>query len=64
MGFPQMRNPGLQPRASRDLLCPGGSPFPPTASHWRAQFLASRFNLSPWIAEDVAELCFGEGAND
>ena len=30
---------------------------PSTASDWRAQMLASRFCLSPWMAQ----LCFGEG---
>lgn len=58
---PKMQNPGLQPRVSRD--CFGGpSPHFPTASDWQAQTLASRFCLSPWIARDVAWLCFGEGS--
>lgn len=55
-----MQNPGLAPRASRD--CFGGLSHPfPTASDWRAQTLASRFCLSPWMARDMARLCFGEG---
>ncbi len=58
-----MQNPGLAPRASRD--CFGGpSHLFPTASDWRAQMLAYRFCLSPWMAQDVARLCFGESRND
>jgi hypothetical protein len=43
-----------------------GGPSQPslTASDWRAQMLASRFCLSPWMARDMALLCFGEAAND
>jgi len=60
---PEMQNPGVQARASRD--CFGGPSHPfLTASHWRAQMLVSRFCLSPWMAQDVAWLCFGEGHND
>lgn len=55
-----MQNPGGQAGASRD--CFGGPSLPsPTAFDWRAQMLASRFYLSPWMARDVAQLCFGEG---
>jgi len=57
----QMQNPGLAPRASRDLLCVGWSHRFLTASDWREQMLASRFCLSPWMARDVSRLCFGEG---
>ena len=58
-----MQNPGLAPRASRDCF---GRPSHrlPTASDWRVQMLASRFCLSPWMARDVARLCFGEDRND
>lgn len=58
-----MQNPGVQAGASRD--CFGGpSHHFPTASDWRAQMLASRFCLSPWMARDMARLCFGEGCHD
>ena len=58
-----MQNPGLAPRASRNQL---GRWLHSslTASDRQAQMLASRFCLSPWIARDVARLCFGEGCND
>ena len=57
------QNPGGQARASRNQL--GGwlhSSF--TASDSRAQMLTARFCLSPWLARDLAALCFGEAAND
>ena len=57
---PQMLNPGLAPRALRDLLCVGWSRSPHTACDFLAQILASRFAFSPWLANDVAMLCFGE----
>lgn len=57
----KMQNPDWQAGASRDLLCVGWSHSPFTASEWRAQMLASRFCLSPWMARDMARLCFGEG---
>ena len=59
-----MQNPGLAPRASRDLLCLGWSHLSLTALDWREQMLASRFCLSPWMARDMARLCFGESCND
>jgi hypothetical protein len=60
---PQMQNPGLAPRASRD--CFGGRSQPlRTAAECRAQMLASRFCLSLCMARDVAQLCFGESHND
>ena len=58
-----MQNPGLAPRASRNQLV-GWLHFSPTSSDWRAQMLASRFCLSPWMARDMARLSFGEGCND
>lgn len=59
----QMQNPGGQAGASRNQL--GGWLRPlSTASDWRAQMLVARFCLSPWVAEDMARLCFGEGCND
>ena len=55
-----MQNPGWQAGASRD--CFGGpSHLFLTASDRRAQIFASRFCLSPWMARDMARLCFGEG---
>ncbi len=58
-----MQNPGGQAGASRDCF---GGPLPRflTASDWRAQMFASRFCLSPWMAREMARLCFGEGRND
>jgi hypothetical protein len=58
------QNPGLAPRASRELLCHGWSHRPFTATESQAQMFACRFCLSPWMARDMARLCFGEGAND
>lgn len=60
----QMQNPGVQARASRDLLCGGWSHPLTTASDWQAQMLASRYCLSPWMARDLAELCFGGGCHE
>ena len=28
------------------------------------QLFAARFGLTPWLAQDYARLCFGEGGND
>ena len=59
-GRAQMQNPGLAPRASRHQF--GGWLLQsPTASESQEQILACRFRLSPWMARDVARLCFGEG---
>jgi hypothetical protein len=60
----EMQNPGLQPRASRDLLSAGWSHHSLTASDLRAQTLVARFCLSPWMAQDIARLCYGEGGHD
>lgn len=58
-----MQNPGRQAGASRNQL--GGWLLPSlTASDRQAQTLASRFCLSPWMARDMARLCFGEAADD
>lgn len=58
-----MQNPGGQAGVSRD--CFGGLSLPPlTVSNWQAQTLSLRFCLSPWVARDMARLCFGEGCND
>lgn len=60
---PHMQNPGLAPRASRDCFGRPTLRFL-TPSDWRAQMLARRFRLSPWMAQDLARLCFGESRND
>ncbi len=54
-----IRNAGGQPGVSRNQLG-GWLHSPSTASDWRAQMLAARFRLSPWLALDMARLCFGE----
>ncbi len=51
----QMQNPGVQARASRDLLCGDWSQPLPISSGWQAQLLASRFCPSLWMARDVAD---------
>ena len=61
---PQMQNPGLAPRASRDLLSLGWSVDALTTSDLRAQMLVCRYGLPLSIASHVASLCFGEGCND
>lgn len=58
-----MQNPGVQAGASRNQLV-GWLHFSPTASERRVQMLASRFCLSPWMARDLARLCFGESRSD
>ena len=63
MHSPDMQNAGVEPGVSRNQLG-GWLHSPSTASDWRAQMLASRFCLSPWMARDMAWLCFGEGCND
>ena len=60
---PDMQNPGWQAGASRNQLGGWLHPFP-IASDCRAQLLATRFRLSPWLAMDMARLCFGEGCNN
>ena len=61
----KLKSPGLAPRAIREgralhnLCVPPSTPF-----DRRAQFIARRFRLKPWIAADVAWLCFGEGRDD
>ena len=59
----QMQNPGWRAGASRNQLG-GWLHLSPTASDWRAQILASRFCLSPWMAQDMTRLCFGEGRSN
>lgn len=58
-----MQNPGWQAGASSNQLG-GWLLHPSTASDWQAQMLVARFCLSPWMARDLAQLCFGEGCND
>ena len=60
---PHMQNPGGRAGASRNQLG-GWLHSSLTALDWRAQMLAARFSLSPWMARDMARLCFGEGCND
>ena len=59
----EMQNPGVEAGGSLGHV---GivSQSPTTTSDWQAQILACRFSLSPWIARDLARLCFGEGCND
>lgn len=63
MHHPEMQNPGLAPRASRNQLV-GWLHSSPTASDWQAQTVACRFCLTPWMARDMARLCFGERGYD
>lgn len=56
----QMQNAGVEPGVSRNQLG-GWLHSPSTAPDVRAQMLASRFFLSPWMARDLARLCYGEG---
>ena len=58
------KNPGLAPRASLRNQLRRWLHKPSTSNERRAQMIATRFNLSPWLARDVAQLCFGEGRND
>lgn len=60
---PDMQNPGEQAGASRNQLS-GWLYSPNNASDWRAQMLASRFCLSPWMERDIVRHCFGEDCND
>ena len=63
MQSPEMQNPGLAPRASRD--CFGGPSLPSViASERQAQLLCRCFCLSRPLARDMAWLCFGEGSYD
>ncbi|NBU85177.1 MAG: hypothetical protein EBS21_11490 [Sphingomonadaceae bacterium] len=59
-----MQNPGLQPRASRELLSEDRSRNDLTTPGLRAQMLVCRYGLPLSIASHVASLCFGEGCND
>lgn len=60
----QMENAGRQPGVLCNQLG-GWLHSRSTASDWQAQTLSSRFCLSPWMARDMARLCFGEGhSND
>jgi len=60
--IPEMQNPGVQARVSRNQLG-GWLHSSSTASDRQAQLLAARFCLSPWMARDMAELCFGSSAH-
>ena len=58
-----MQNPGWQAGASRNQLG-GWLHLSLTAWDRRAQMLASRFCLSPSMAQQVSWLHFGESSND
>ncbi len=58
-----MQNPGWRAGASRNQLV-GWLRCSLTAQDWQAQLLASRLDLSPWLARDLARLCFGESRCD
>jgi hypothetical protein len=59
----QTQNPGWQAGGSLDQDCHWVSPIF-TVSERQAQMLGSRFCLSPWMAQDLAWLCFGERSHD
>jgi len=61
--IPDMQNPAVEGGASRNHSV-GRLHSSPTASDWRAQMLASRFCLSPWMARQVCSLHFGESGHD
>ena len=60
----KMQNPGGQAGALRDLLSEGWSQQTDTVISHQAQRLILRHGLLPWLACDVASLCFGEARND
>lgn len=55
------QNLGGQAEVSRDREHSGNYTQFTTVADRQAQVLASRFYLSPWLARDLARLCFGEG---
>lgn len=57
-------NPGWQAGASSDLFWMDGSRFSNIAMERRAQILSRRFALSPWLAVEMAALCFGGARNE
>jgi len=57
--MPHKENPGVGTGASSSLYGYCSHQFH-TATSRQAQILASRFSLSPWLARDIARLCFGE----
>lgn len=56
-------NPGLQAGAYSDLLG-GWSRSSITAIERQRQSLSRRFVLSPWLASQIAVLCFGGSRDD
>lgn len=42
----------------------GSSHSTPTPIALRSQLFVVRFHLNPWLAQDLAQLCFGEAADD
>ena len=63
MHSPEMQNPGLAPRASRNQIV-GWLHLSSTALDTQAQMIACRFYLSPSVARIVAQHCYGERSND
>lgn len=64
MAYSEMRNPGAKDAGASSNQLSGWLHSTPTASDWQAQILATRHCLSPWMARDVAWLCFGEADHD
>lgn len=61
--MPHMQNAGLQPGASRDQL--HGWLHPSIiVSERQTQWLASRYCLSPAMAQQMSALLFGSAAHD
>ena len=60
----EMENPGASNAGASHNQLGGWLHCSLTPSDRQAQIVASRFCLSPWMAKDVAWLCFGEGGND
>lgn len=53
------KSPGMQAGASSTIFDASSLCFS-TASALQRQILIARFCLSPWLAQDVSRLCFGE----
>ena len=57
------RNPGLHAGVSQ-IKTHHHFHLSGTKSSRQGQMLVSRFGVSPWLAYQLARLCFGEGRND
>lgn len=57
-------NPGLEPRARRDMSWSLNTLSITTLLDLQAQLLARRFGLSAGTARTAARHCFGEGRHD